>query len=83
MHDLTGLAFEKRYEEYEALAAEGKMDQHKTIPAKDLWRKMLTMLFETGHPWITFKRLMQFALSATTHWSHSFIQFMYRDNPEH
>ena len=55
LHDLTGLAFEKRYEEYEALAAEGKMDQHKTIPAKDPWRKMLTMLFETGHPWITFK----------------------------
>ena len=55
LHDLTGLAFEKRYEEYEALAAEGKMDQHKTIPAKDLWRKMLTMLFETGHPWITYK----------------------------
>ena len=55
LHDLTGLAFEKRYEEYEALAAEGEMDQHKTIPAKDLWRKMLTMLFETGHPWITFK----------------------------
>jgi len=55
LHDLTGLAFEKRYEEYEALAAEGKMDQHKTIPAEDLWRKMLTMLFETGHPWITFK----------------------------
>ena len=55
LHDLTGLAFEKRYEEYEALAAEGKMDQHKTLAAKDLWRKMLTMLFETGHPWITFK----------------------------
>ena len=55
LHDLTGLAFEKKYEEYEALASEGKMDQHKTIPAKDLWRKMLTMLFETGHPWITFK----------------------------
>ena len=55
LHDLTGLAFEKRYEEYEALATEGKIDQHKTIPAKDLWRKMLTMLFETGHPWITFK----------------------------
>ena len=46
LHDLTGLAFEKRYEEYEALAAEGKMDQHKTIPAKDLWRKMLTMLLK-------------------------------------
>ena len=55
LHDLTGLEFEKRYEEYEALAAEGKMDQHKIVPAKDLWRKMLTMLFETGHPWITFK----------------------------
>jgi ribonucleoside-diphosphate reductase alpha chain len=55
LHDLTGLAFEKRYEEYEALAAEGKMHQHKTLAAKDLWRKMLTMLFETGHPWITFK----------------------------
>ena len=55
LHDLTGLDFEKRYEEYEAQAAEGKLDQHKTIPAKDLWRKMLTMLFETGHPWITFK----------------------------
>ena len=55
LHDLVGKAFEEKYEEYEALAAEGKMDQHKTIPAKDLWRKMLTMLFETGHPWITFK----------------------------
>ena len=52
---LLVLLLKKKYGEYEALAAEGKMDQHKTIPAKDLWRKMLTMLFETGHPWITFK----------------------------
>ena len=55
LHDLTGLAFEKRYTEYEELAAKGEMQQHKKVPAKEIWRKMLTMLFETGHPWITFK----------------------------
>ena len=55
LHDLTGKAFEDRYHEYEKLAEEGKMQQYKKIPARDLWRKMLTMLFETGHPWITFK----------------------------
>ena len=55
LHDLTGKAFEEKYAEYEAKAASGEMDQAKSIPAKELWRKMLTMLFETGHPWITFK----------------------------
>jgi len=55
LHELYGQAFEKRYEEYERLAAEGKIKQHKTLPALQLWRKMLSMLFETGHPWITFK----------------------------
>lgn len=55
LHDLTGKAFEQKYTEYEAKAAAGNMDQSKSIPAKELWRKMLTMLFETGHPWITFK----------------------------
>ena len=55
LHDLTGKAFEEKYEEYEAKAAAGELDQFKSIPAKELWRKMLTMLFETGHPWITFK----------------------------
>ncbi len=55
LHDLTGLEFEKKYTEYEALAESGKMQQHKKVQATDLWRKMLTMLFETGHPWITFK----------------------------
>ncbi len=44
-----------KYEEYERKAEAGEMDQAKSIPAKELWRKMLTMLFETGHPWITFK----------------------------
>ena len=55
LHELYGKAFEKRYQEYEKLAAEGKVKQFKTIQAKDLWRKMLTRLFETGHPWLTFK----------------------------
>lgn len=55
LHDLTGKAFEERYEYYEALAGYGKIKVYKTIAAKDLWRKMLSMLFETGHPWLTFK----------------------------
>ena len=55
LHDLIGKDFEEKYEEYERKAAAGEIDQHKSIPAKELWRKMLTMLFETGHPWITFK----------------------------
>ncbi|MGQ7959013.1 ribonucleoside-diphosphate reductase subunit alpha [Pseudomonas sp. SP16.1] len=55
LHDLTGKAFEERYEYYEALIEYGKIKLYKTIAAKDLWRKMLSMLFETGHPWLTFK----------------------------
>ncbi|TBU92813.1 ribonucleoside-diphosphate reductase subunit alpha [Stutzerimonas kirkiae] len=55
LHDLTGKAFEERYEYYEELTKYGKLKLFKTIAAKDLWRKMLSMLFETGHPWITFK----------------------------
>lgn len=55
LHDLYGKAFEKRYEEYEKMAAEGKIKLFKKIEASQLWRKMLSMLFETGHPWITFK----------------------------
>jgi ribonucleoside-diphosphate reductase alpha chain len=55
LHDLTGLAFEERYTHYEALARDKKIKTHKILQAKDLWRKMLSMLFETGHPWMTFK----------------------------
>jgi ribonucleoside-diphosphate reductase alpha chain len=55
LHDLTGTAFEMRYTEYERRAAEGRLKLHKKVRAQDLWRKMLSMLFETGHPWITFK----------------------------
>ena len=55
LHDLYGKAFEERYEHYEEMAAEGKIKLTRTVPAVDLWRKMLTRVFETGHPWITFK----------------------------
>ncbi len=55
LHHIYGAAFEKKYEEYERAASEGKIRLFKTIPAATLWRKMVTMLFETGHPWITFK----------------------------
>lgn len=55
LHELYGAAFRARYEEYERLADAGKLRLHKRLKARDLWKKMLTMLFETGHPWITFK----------------------------
>ncbi len=55
LHDLYGSAFERRYAEYEADADSGKIKLFKRIEAVQLWRKMLSMLFETGHPWITFK----------------------------
>ena len=55
LHDLFGADFEKAYVAYEEKAARGEIKPARTIEASDLWRKMLTMLFETGHPWITFK----------------------------
>ncbi|MES2186814.1 MAG: ribonucleoside-diphosphate reductase subunit alpha [Pseudomonadota bacterium] len=55
LHDLFGKAFETAYVAYEEKAARGEIKPAKTVQAADLWRKMLTMLFETGHPWITFK----------------------------
>ena len=55
LHDKFGLEFEKAYVAYEQKAAAGEIKPSRTIQANDLWRKMLSMLFETGHPWITFK----------------------------
>ena len=55
LHDKFGRAFEEAYNGYEEKAARGEIKVFKTLPALSLWRKMLTMLFETGHPWITFK----------------------------
>lgn len=55
LHDLYGAAFEKRYVEYEQMVEQGTLKLFKKIEALQLWRRMLSMLFETGHPWITFK----------------------------
>jgi ribonucleoside-diphosphate reductase alpha chain len=55
LHDKFGKAFEEAYLGYEAKVDRGELKLFKRMPAKDLWRKMLSMLFETGHPWITFK----------------------------
>ena len=55
LHDLYGRDFEKRYEEYEAQTKTGEIEFFKEVEAKELWKKMLSMVFETGHPWITFK----------------------------
>ena len=55
LHDLHGSAFETRYLNYEALTQTGELELYKRIKAQDLWRKMLSMLYETGHPWVTFK----------------------------
>ncbi|MCE3046076.1 ribonucleoside-diphosphate reductase subunit alpha [Legionella sp. 16cNR16C] len=55
LHDLYGQAFESAYKEYESKARLGEIHNAKTVPAIKLWRKMLSMLFETGHPWLTFK----------------------------
>jgi ribonucleoside-diphosphate reductase alpha chain len=55
LHDKFGAEFEAAYLRFEDRAARGELKLHKKIPAVQLWRKMLSMLFETGHPWITFK----------------------------
>ncbi|WP_284615743.1 ribonucleoside-diphosphate reductase subunit alpha [Aquabacterium humicola] len=55
LHDKFGADFEKAYVAYEEKVDRGEIKLYKRMPAKDLWRKMLSMLFETGHPWITFK----------------------------
>ena len=55
LHDIYGKEFETKYIEYEKKAEAGEIKQFKTLEAKDLWRKILSMLFETGHPWVTFK----------------------------
>src|SRR5210317_2397515 len=55
LHDLYGAEFEARYEAYEEMTRTGELKLFKRVKAENLWRKMLGMLFETGHPWITFK----------------------------
>ena len=55
LHDLYGKAFEERYAQYEQMARDGELKLYKTLKAQNVWRKMLGMIFETGHPWMTFK----------------------------
>jgi ribonucleoside-diphosphate reductase alpha chain len=55
LHDTYGKVFQEKYERYEKMAAEGKIRIFKTVKAKDLYKRMITMIFETGHPWFTFK----------------------------
>jgi len=55
LHDLHGKAFEKKYKEYVKLGKKGELRTFREVSAKELWKKMLRSLFETGHPWITFK----------------------------
>ncbi len=55
LHDLYGAEFERRYLAYEQMTRDGELSLYRKVSARDLWRRMLSMLFETGHPWITFK----------------------------
>lgn len=55
LHHIYGKAFEAQYNKYEQKAKEGKINLFKTMKARDLWRKMISMLYETGHPWMTWK----------------------------
>ena len=55
LHHIYGSTFEEQYKKYEAMAEKGEVQMHKKIKAKDLWRKIITSLYETGHPWVTFK----------------------------
>ena len=55
LHHLYGKAFDKRFTEYEEKGARGELRLYRSLKARDLWKKMIGMLFETGHPWITFK----------------------------
>ena len=67
LHEKFGKQFEQAYLAYEEKVARGELSLHKKIPAQQLWRKMLSMLFETGHPWITFKDRLQYPLAAKPH----------------
>ena len=55
LHDLTGNEFKEQYEKYEEEAKKGNIKAYKEVDAEELWRKIISMLFETGHPWLTFK----------------------------
>ena len=74
LHDLYGKAFETRYEQYEQMARDGELKLHKTLKAQSLWRKMLGMIFETGHPVDDIQRPLQPALSTAALRCRAFIK---------
>ena len=83
LHDKWGHAFEETYKRYEEKVARGELKLHKKIPAVNLWRKMLSMLFETGHPWITFKDAVQRALAAVARRHGAQLQPVHGDHAQH
>ena len=83
LHDKFGKAFEEAYTIYEKKAARGELKLHKKIPAQSLWRKILTMLFETGHPWITFKDAVQHPQPAEPRGRGALVQPLHRDHAQH
>jgi ribonucleoside-diphosphate reductase alpha chain len=83
LHDLFGADFEKAYVAYEEKAARGEIKPYRKLPATDLWRKMLSMLFETGHPWITFKDACNVRSPAAARRRGAQLQPLHRDHAQH
>ena len=83
LHDLYGKAFEERYNQYEEMARTGKLKLFKTVKAENLWRKMLGMLFETGHPVDDLQGSLQPALAAATRGRRALLQPVHRDHAQH
>ena len=83
LHDKFGKSFEEAYLRYEDKAARGELKLYKKIPALQLWRKMLSMLFETGHPWITFKDPCNLQEPAAARRRGAQLQPVHRDHPQH
>ena len=83
LHDKTGKAFEEAYLRYEDKAARGDLKLFRKVPALSLWRKMLSMLFETGHPWITFKDACNLRSPAAACRHDPQLQPVHRDHAEY
>ena len=73
LHDLTGSALKQGTKNTKKIR-EGKIQVSKEVEAEELWRRIISMLFETGHPWI---QALQPKISTTTRWSYSFFQSLY------
>ncbi len=82
LHHLYGRKFEERYAFYEQLADEGKIWGQK-VEAIEVWKKMLSMLFETGHPWITFKDPCNVRVAAGPRRRHPLLEPLHRDHAQH